>query len=108
MYDEVPASYENFPYLQIGEISETIDNTFSTTGRAVEVSLHIYSQAQGWKESQLILEECIRLLDETLLPNPTGWTTYECHYVLGQEIREPDGTRQTLARFVFHVERAGH
>lgn len=109
IYDEVPPSYDNFPYIQLGATSEVIDNTMSTTGRAVTQDIHIYSRARGWLESQTVLDSLCRLLDETLLPNPDAtWSTYKNEYAAGQEIREPDGIRHIHARFTFWVERAGH
>ncbi len=108
IYDEVPPSYDNFPYVQLGTTSEVIDNTFSTTGRVVTQDIHVYSNARGWLESQNILESLTRLLDEALLPNPGDWATYKNEYAAGQEIREPDGVRHILARFTFWVERPGH
>jgi hypothetical protein len=110
IYDEVPQSVDIFPYVQVGEAIESIDNTFSETGRSVTVAVHIYSQAQGWKESQAILEEVVRLLDETLLPNPAApWTTWRNDYDPGgMEQRDPDGTRHIVARFTIKVQRPGH
>lgn len=109
IYDEVPPSYDNFPYIQLGATSETIDNTFSTTGRLVTQDIHIYSNARGWLESQTILESLVRLLDETTLVTiDANWTGSESYYSAGQEIREPDGVRHITARFTFRVERAGH
>jgi len=108
IFDEVPPNYSDFPYVELGDVTETPDNTFSETGRMVEQVIHVYSQAKGWLESQNILEQLVHLIDETLLPNPTGWTTYMSLYTFGQEIREPDGVRHIVSRFTIKVSRPGH
>lgn len=104
VFDEVPAAgYSDFPYIQLGEINETPSNTFGRVGRDVRQTIDIYSQAKGWKEAQDILEQLCRLIDLTLLPNPTGWTTQLSEYVFGREIRDPDGTRHIVAQFRINV-----
>lgn len=105
LYDEVPASYGNFPYVQLGEITETPANSMGANGqgRVVEQVIHIYSQAKGWKEAQDILEYLVNDIDTTLLPNPTGWKTYGSWYTFGREIRDPDGTRHVFAKFQIQV-----
>jgi hypothetical protein len=110
IYDEVPQSVDIFPYVQVGEAIESKDNTFSETGRSVVVAVHIYSQAQGWKEAQGILEEVVRLLDEVLLTNIAApWTIWDNNYDPGgMEQRDPDGTRHIVARFTIRVQRPGH
>lgn len=104
VYDLVPEG-KAFPYVEIGEIEEVLDNTFSKQGRNLLVSLHIYSEAAGYQEAEKILEQMNILLDETLLPDPVGWHTQSNDYEIGSLQKEFDAVelRHGIARYRIRV-----
>lgn len=104
VYDLVPEG-KAFPYLEIGEIEELLDNTFNRQGRNLLVSIHVYSEAAGFLEAEKILEQVNILLDETLLPDPTGWHTQSNDYEIGTMQKEFDGVelRHGIARYRIRV-----
>ena len=105
VFDEVPEG-QAFPYVEIGEIEEVLNNIFAKNGRSLLVSIHIYSEAGGFKEGEQILEQLNILLDDTLLPNPTGWIVLMNHYEIGTAQKEFDVVqlRHLIARYRIEVE----
>lgn len=110
IFDEVPASLDEFPYVHLAEATEQVQGeTFSSKNRVVSLKINVWSRAEGWKEAQAILEELVRVLYVDLFlagdfTQPTGWTVTDSTYVLAQEIRDPDGTRRIAATFAFSAE----
>lgn len=105
VYDAVPQG-KTFPYVEIGEIEETLDNIFTKAGRALVVTIHIFSDKAGYKEVETILEQLNILLDDTLLPNPTNWRTIRNEYMMGSLQKEFDAVelRHAIARYGIWVE----
>lgn len=106
VYDTVPEG-RTFPYLEIGEIDETIDNTFGKNGRSLLVSLHIFSEQAGFKECETILEQVNILLDDGQPADPAGWHIIQSFYELGSLLKEFDGAveiRHAIARYRFNVQ----
>jgi Protein of unknown function (DUF3168) len=103
VYDSVPEG-RSYPYVEIGEIEETLSNVFGKNGRALIVSIHIFSDQDGYKEAELILEQLNILLDDTLLPNPAGWRTNQSEYAIGTAQKEFDTVeiRHVIARY--HID----
>lgn len=62
IYDDVPQDAES-PYVVVGEASETAMNTFNRKGRESTLTIHIYSEYEGFKEGLRILERLTELLD---------------------------------------------
>ncbi len=62
--DDVPDN-PSFPYIEIGDISETRFATHSSNGAEILFNLHIYSEADGYREANDIKGHCDRLLKDT-------------------------------------------
>lgn len=103
---EAVAEGQPYPYVEIGEIEETLNNVFTKNGRSVLVSIHIYSEQSGFKEAEAILEQINILLDDTLLPDPPGWKTIQNFYEIGTAHKEFDvkELRHVIGRYRFEVE----
>jgi hypothetical protein len=94
------------PYVEIGEIEETLDNVFNKQGRDLLISLHIYSESPGYKQAEQILERLNIDLDATLLPNTTNWRVTQNEYHSGSAAKEFDVVeiRHVIARYHVKVE----
>lgn len=90
VYDHVPAA-SAFPYLCITDLHEEPDDTLGTKGRLVTVTLDAYSQGEGYKELEGIVEEVIRLLDNDDITGVAGWSVASSIYKSGDLVREVDG-----------------
>ena len=55
---------QQFPYITLGESTETDDSTFDTFGYADTFTLHIWSIQPGSQECQQILKNLNRLLNQ--------------------------------------------
>ncbi len=64
IFDHVPKG-QAFPYVNIGDTTETIFNTFGKQGRDVTETIHVYSEHEGYKEVNSILSRVVELLDYT-------------------------------------------
>lgn len=105
IFDEVTLG-QALPYVEVGEITETLDNTFSKNGRDVVVTLHVYSEQPGYAETEKIVERLNVLLDDTLLANTTNWRVLMNEYQLGSLSKEFDSVeiRHAICHYRFIVE----
>lgn len=61
--DDVPDN-PSFPYIEIGDTTQTRFRTFQRPGSEMILNLHIYSSVKGYKEANDILGHCDRLLGD--------------------------------------------
>jgi hypothetical protein len=88
-----------FPYISLGEGTETPFLTFGRNGHENVFTLHIWSQKKGYKECYQILDALVIRLDGFALV-VTGHDTVLLEYDGGDSMRDPDGiTRHVAARF---------
>jgi hypothetical protein len=98
VFDAVPDD-QAFPYVTIGDETETGFNAFSKTGKAVVLTLHVWSQYRGFKQADEILVRINELLDGAAL-TVTGYTSTAMQFMSSEHLRDPDGlTRHVVARF---------
>ena len=103
VYDEVPESTPA-PYVTIGEATETDNGTFGRNAWDLSLHLHVWSQAQGFKECGIIINHLSRILSQANLTLQDG----SIPFLLLEHVeylRDPDGiTRHAVARFRALVE----
>ncbi|MFA5313221.1 MAG: DUF3168 domain-containing protein [Methanomassiliicoccales archaeon] len=102
VFDEVPEG-QAFPYITIGDNTELPWSTFGKDGNNEVLTLHIWSQAKGFREAELILKRLNVVLkgDLTISGNVHAGTNYEG----ADTSRDPDGiTRQIIARYRVYVQ----
>lgn len=61
--DRVPDN-PSFPYIEIGDITQTRFRTHARPGAELLFNLHIYSESKGYKEGNDLKEHCDRLLGD--------------------------------------------
>jgi len=105
IYDEVPEN-KSFPYLVIGDVTETPMDTFARKGRIAVITVSIYSMQKGFKESLLIADRVDTLLNRNSFPLNTYDTVYTMYKMLSTQ-RMGDGlTRKVDIKYdVFAEER---
>jgi hypothetical protein len=89
VYEEVPEG-SAYPYVQLGEFTETKDAVFERDGRMVLATLHVWSQYAGQQECWTIAGRIGDLIDETT-PTVSGATVESCEVEQAQVLRDPDG-----------------
>jgi hypothetical protein len=62
IFDDVPQG-QPFPFIVIGEMSETPFSTFGRSGRTSSITVNILSQYKGFKEATGIYAQVNQLLD---------------------------------------------
>lgn len=103
VYDHVPDSAA-FPYVVIGDITETAADTMGTTRRDMTVTVHTWSQAAGFKQVKQIQDRVDDLLDRWS-PTVTGWTAIQMLQEFFETFRDPDGTtRHGVSRYRIHIQ----
>ena len=103
VFDEVPEG-TNKPYVAVGEAYETPDNSHDRKGRRTVVTVHVWSDQQGFKESVEIADRIVDLLDHTSL-TIAGWTHIATRFDFMQTLRDPDpDIRHVPIRFVVTAE----
>ena len=86
IYDEVPPGTEP-PYVVIEGIDSTADDSLDAPGLALRISLHVWSQAAGWLESERIAQRIYELLHRQPLA-VTGWAHVGTWLVDQQMLRD--------------------
>ncbi len=103
VFDHVPQG-QAFPYIQVGEATETPRNTFGRKGREATLTIHIYSQYQGFKEGLQIYSKVDDLLDG----EPLQLSTFQLVFLQNDgtnTIIGPDGiTRQIPVQYRAFVQ----
>lgn len=100
VFDSLPSG-QTFPYVVLGEDTETAANTLASIGREVTVTIHIFSQYAGTKEAKQIAGRIIDLIERRTL-SASGITTYSAVLDLCQFFTDPDGvTTHGVLRFRF-------
>lgn len=86
VYDDVPQDAES-PYVVVGEASEAAMNTFNRKGRESTLTIHIYSEYEGFKEGLRILERLTDLLDG----EPLTLATQQLIHLIFDNVQTIDG-----------------
>lgn len=102
VYDHAPDG-SNFPYVVIGDVTETPRDTMGTTGRDATLTVHTWSQYAGSKQVKEIQSRVDELLDRWK-PTVTGWTSVNMQQEFFETFRDPDGiTRHGVSRYRIHL-----
>jgi len=103
VFDEVPEDTLK-PYVVIGEAYETPDNSHDRKGRRTVVTVHVWSDQQGFKEAVEIADRIVDLLDHPSL-TVAGWSHIATRFDFMQTLRDPDlDIRHVPIRFAVTVE----
>lgn len=93
-----------FPFITIGEGTETRFNTFSKDGRELSIDLQIWSNKDSFLTMYEILDDVVRLLDDNTL-SITNYLTVIFQYdssrpidVVVDEIKQIDITFQVIVQ----------
>lgn len=94
VFDDTPQGQPT-PYITIGEIDTATWSSDEATGREVDLVIHTFSQEDGRKESQSMIDQIISLLDRATLDGVIG-IDFESTNILP----DPDGvTRHGVCTF---------
>lgn len=85
---------QTYPYVTVGDSTETDDSTFDTTGYDTTFTLHIWSIQPGTQECQRILARLNKLFNHQPLTVP-GMAHVGTWYDLSNTLADPDDTRVT-------------
>lgn len=98
VYDEVPDT-ATLPYIVIGNDTIVADNTDSYVGFEATVTIHTWSDFNGYKEIKTMQDEIYNLLNRHELVI-TGYNTINCIQEYSEPFLDPDGiTRHGVQRF---------
>lgn len=103
VYDEVPET-ASYPYVVVGEAYETPDNAHDRYGRRTSITLHVWSDHDGFSQAATIGSRVVELLDHTPL-TVSGWAHIVTRFEFSQTLRDPDpNLRHMPIRFVVVTE----
>lgn len=103
VYDEVPETAD-YPYIVIGEAFTTPDNSHDRKAWRTVVTLHVWSDQQGFSEANGIAADIDAVLDHTSL-TVTGYTHIATRFDFSQTLRDPDPKlRHIPIRYVVETE----
>ncbi len=98
VYDDLPEG-QAFPYIVIGDAIEAPWSTMGRDGDEGVITLHIWSQARGFREALMVLDRVNELLDGGAL-DVGGYSHVATMYESSETLRDPDGvTRHVVARY---------
>ena len=98
VFDDVPES-TSFPYVQICEDNVTEFDTKDVNGSETTLTLHIWSEYKGSKETKQIMDRVHDLLHDSSL-SVSGFNLINLRFEFGDIMRDPDGkTRHGVMRF---------
>lgn len=102
VYDIAPDRAE-FPYVTIGEQTESPNDTMGTTGRDITVTVHTWTRERTKQQAQLIQNRVDALLDRWA-PTVTGWSATTMLMEFFETFRDEDGlTQHGVARYRIHI-----
>lgn len=103
IYDDVPEDTA-FPYILLGDVSETPMDTFAKKGRIATATVSIFSMQKGFKESLTIANRIDELLNRNSFPLSTYSTVYTMYKMLSTQ-RLSDGlTRKVDIKYDVYAE----
>jgi hypothetical protein len=98
IYDDIPEN-ASFPYIQMGQDSISEYDVKDADGSQTTMTLHIWSQYKGAKETKNILDKLHDLLHDSDL-TVSGYNFVNCRFEFADILRDPDGvTRHGVIRF---------
>jgi len=98
VYDEVVET-ASYPYVQIGEETAIDFGTKNEDGGEFTITIHVWSQYTGSKETKNIMDRIHTLLHDSSL-SVTGFNLVNLRFEFSDIIRDPDGiTRHGVMRF---------
>lgn len=98
IFDFVPQGTA-FPYVAIGETVSHAFDTQSSSGNEMMVTLHVYSQARGGREAQVILARIREILHEADFAIASQILIF-CRHAGAELAQDQDGvTRRGTSRF---------
>ena len=101
VYDSVPDSAP-FPYVVIGDDTESPNDTMGKTRRNTTLMIHTWSQAKGKKQTKEIQDRVDELLDRWA-PTVTGWASTHMLNEFRESFMDADGvTRHGVSRYRIH------
>ncbi|MFJ5059021.1 DUF3168 domain-containing protein [Streptomyces nigra] len=89
VYDKVPEGDDLYPYVVVGEATETPDNAHGRIGRQTSTMLHIWSQYDGFGEALSILAVIAELFDHKPL-DVEGLHHVSTDYEFAQTLTDPE------------------
>lgn len=103
IFDHVPDN-SPFPYVAVGDLTEGQFETFARDGKDLTVTLHVWSQYQGFRQAHLVFNRIVEVLDNQPL-ELTGFTLVSIRHENTQTFTDADGiTRHLVGRFRVVVE----
>jgi hypothetical protein len=106
VFDDVPESYTDFPYVTLGEDVLTEFDTDVATGFRVSVTIHCWSQYKGQRETKLVQDAIYRALHHVDM-TVSGHNVLLSRQVDQTSERDPDGmTRHGVQTFELLVRDA--
>jgi hypothetical protein len=90
VFDDVPESYTDFPYVTLGEDVLTEFDTDGVLGFRVSVTIHCWSQYKGQRETKLVQDAIYQALHHAALSLPS-WSNVLTRQVDQTSERDPDG-----------------
>jgi hypothetical protein len=101
VFDAVPDGTA-FPYVSIGELTESDFATFDRDGSEATIAIHIWSDYRGNSQQLRILDRMNELLDGASLAM-TGQTLVSITYDNGVTVNEPT-LRHFVARYRLRIQ----
>tara|TARA_R100000231_G_scaffold139122_1_gene119312 strand:+ start:429 stop:830 length:402 start_codon:yes stop_codon:yes gene_type:complete len=98
VFDDVPES-TSFPYVVLGEENTQESGTKDVDGTDTTLTLHIWSEYKGSKETKEIMDRIHDLLHDSSL-SVSGFNLINLRFEFSDIMRDPDGkTRHGVMRF---------
>ena len=103
VYDNAPQG-ASFPYVTIGEANLTDNDTDSSQSVYISYVIHVWSQADGYKETKTIMGEIYNALHLTKF-SESGYSFTENYFLSSDPFVETDGkTRHGVQTFKLTME----
>lgn len=96
VYDHVPEKTP-MPYVVLAGLTERPDDTQGARARMMTVTIEAYSQANGFKEIESIVDAVVALMDSDSIPAAPPWDPWSCVYANGNIQRESDGITRSAS-----------
>ena len=98
VYDEVVLG-NDYPFVTVGDTTSTDFSTKDVDGSSTTLTIHVWSQYKGAKETKNIMDRVHTLLHNYSL-SVTGFNLINLRFEFNDILRDPDGvTRHGVMRF---------
>lgn len=103
IYDGSAAPNSPYPYVVVGEMAEVNDDHMSRLGKLGNITLHVWTDYEGFKPAKLIAARVNTLIERRQF-TLNGWALNYIRFLDSQYLMDLEEIRHAVLRYEFKVQ----